>query len=355
MEPRCFIDYETRSECSLRSCGTWKYSLDPSTEILCLGFRMPYWPEGKTSLWHPKFEHLGIAETSGVELSELGELFEWIEDGGLVEAHNAYFEKAHWQNQCLRLGFPPIPQSQIRCSAAKAAAHALPRALDDAIDALDLPIRKDMDGHKLMRKLTSPRKPVKADIQTWNVRYAGCKECHGKGKLKVGRAKAFPCPVCSGRGYDDRITIPPLPTLWHESRELYERLWAYCRQDVLAEEALSQALPDLNEDETSYYAMDQVINERGFALDVEAVNVALELIDLECVDLNAELAILTNGEVTKATQRAKMIEWFAGQGLALQDTQKETIAYWIDIVKKRLDSNTEPTPAPVYDDDDIPF
>ena len=143
MQLRATIDFESRSECSIRNCGTWKYSLDPTTEVLCLGFRLPYWPEGETGLWHPAFPHLGIEETSGTELSELAELFEWITDGGLVEAHNSFFEKAIWTNQCLRLGFPPLPQSQIRCSAAKAASHALPRALDDAIDALDLPIRKD--------------------------------------------------------------------------------------------------------------------------------------------------------------------------------------------------------------------
>jgi DNA polymerase len=323
-QPRATIDFETRSECSIRNCGSWRYSLDPTTSILCLGFRLPYWTEGRTALWHPAFPHLEITEADAI--NDLSELFEWTMNGGLVEAHNAWFERGIWVNQCLPMGWPEIAPQQWRCSAAKAAAHALPRALDDVCEALDLPITKDAEGHKVMRKVTSPRKPIKVDIQAWNVQHRGCHECGGKGKQKIGRAKAFSCPECDGYGYLAHLPCPPLPTLWHESRDLYEQLFAYCRQDVLAEEAVSNALHDLNANEANIYLMDQLVNERGFMLDTEAVDTALELIDIECADLNAELAVLTGGEVTKASQRAKMITWFEGRGLFLEDTQKETIA-----------------------------
>jgi DNA polymerase bacteriophage-type len=102
-------------------------------------------------------------------------------------------------------------------------------------------------------------------------------------------------------------------------------LWAYCRQDVLAEEAISEALPDLSEAETGVFLLDQKINVRGFELDTEAIDAALELIDGEFVELNTELAALTNGQVTRATQRARMLAWLAENGLDLDNSQAETI------------------------------
>jgi DNA polymerase len=113
--------------------------------------------------------------------------------------------------------------------------------------------------------------------------------------------------------------------LWWDTPELRATLYAYCRQDVLAEEGLSSALDDLNTQETSVYLLDQVINERGFQLDRPAVDAALALISKETKALNAELSTLTGGTVTKATQRAKMLGWFEDNGLELDDTQKETI------------------------------
>ena len=120
--------------------------------------------------------------------------------------------------------------------------------------------------------------------------------------------------------------MPELPRLYHESRELFETVWAYCRQDVLAEETLSHALPDLSELETSVYLLDQKINERGYRLDRSAVRAARKLIRQEVKLLSAELEALTGGAVKKATQRTKMLEWFITQDLHLYDTTKETIA-----------------------------
>src|ERR1035437_8579324 len=160
--PRATIDFESRSACSLRKCGAWRYSIDPSTEILCLGYRLPSWPEGRVELWHPAFPHLNIPESNDSEA--LYELLEWISDGGLVEAHNCWFERAMWRNKLVPVyGFPNPRDSQWRDSAAKAAAHALPRSLEDAVDALGLEEHKDAAGHKLMLKLSKPRKPRKKE------------------------------------------------------------------------------------------------------------------------------------------------------------------------------------------------
>ena len=290
IQDRATIDFETRSACSLRKTGSWRYSLDPTTQIMCLAFRLPYWEKGRTGLWHPAFPQFGVKETE--DLDDLGDLLEWVDDGGLVEAHNAWFERGIWLNILApRHGWPTIAHEQWRCSAAKAASHALPRGLDDVTLALRLRVKKDMEGSKVMKKMMKPRKPRKAEKLAWE------KE-HGD---------------------------TPMPLLWHETKELFERLCDYCRVDVLAEEGVSEAVPDLNESETELYLLDQRMNERGFQLDSEAVDIALDLIAKESVILNKELAKVTDGKVTKATQRAQMIAWFADEGLHLENSQKATL------------------------------
>src|SRR5688572_20061034 len=126
-EIRATVDFETRSTCPIRKTGSWRYSLDPTTEILCLAYRLPYWDEGVVALWSPEFPSIGLEANQDADT--LFELFDWIEGGGLVEAHNAFFERGIWQNVFVAAGAPPIPPSQFRCSAAKAAALSLPRSL----------------------------------------------------------------------------------------------------------------------------------------------------------------------------------------------------------------------------------
>jgi DNA polymerase bacteriophage-type len=327
---RATIDFESRSLCSLRKCGSWRYSLDPSTEVLCLAFHLPHWEETRTGLWHPGFPHLGIEE--GENFEDLYELFLWLRDQELVEAHNAWFERGIWTNIMVpRFGWAPIRHEQWRCSAAKAAAHALPRKLEDVGEALEFDEEdlKDTDaGTNVMKKTMQPRKALKEDIRAWGVLHAGCVTCSGSGTVlginpATGRQKQMPCLICKGKGY--RGPIPELPVLWHESKELFEELWAYCRQDVIAEKAVSHRLIDLDENETKMFLMDAAVNERGFQLDVEAVDAALKVVDIECIDLTIELQGITEGAVEKATQRDKMKAWFQEQGLPLLNTQKDTI------------------------------
>lgn len=290
-EPVATIDFETRSACNIKRAGAWRYSIDPTTEVLCLAYQLPHWPEGKTALWYPPFFHLGIDARYECDLDMLGELVDWIDIGKPIEAHNAWFERSIWTNILMpQHGFPPIHPTQWRCSAAKAASHALPRGLDDAVTAMRLSVKKDMEGHRLMMKMSKPRKSRKAERLAW-----------------------------------DKAGVPHPKLLWHESRVLFERLWAYCRQDVLAEANLSAALPDLSSEEQAVYVMDQTINERGFALDPQAVTVALSLIEKETRRLNARLNTITGGVVTKATKRVQLREWLACEGVEIPDTTKATV------------------------------
>ena len=94
------LDWETASACDLKKCGAWRYSEDPTTEIIC------------------------------ASLSEMGEEpWTWVpgQEGNearfraLVEdemvtfvAFNTGFEKSIYRNIMVALyGWPDIPNSQI--------------------------------------------------------------------------------------------------------------------------------------------------------------------------------------------------------------------------------------------------
>ena len=90
----CTIDFESRSACDIKTAGGWKYAQDPTTEILCLAFRLPDYPDGHVDLWHPAFPQCALHE-EGTE--GLAGLFDFVLQGGLLEAHNAFFERGIWQ------------------------------------------------------------------------------------------------------------------------------------------------------------------------------------------------------------------------------------------------------------------
>jgi DNA polymerase len=289
MEPVLTIDFESRSACNIKTSGSYKYAMDPTTEVLCLAYRLPHWAPERTGLWHPAFPRIGMKSSRN---RDLGDVLDWIRSGYPVEAHNSWFERGIWNHiQTKREGWPAIGWDQWRCSAAKAAAHTLPRKLDDVCKVLKLTQQKDAEGHKLMLKLSKPRKPRKKEREDWS-------KLHGNA---------------------------PMPLLWWESVEWFEQLFAYCRQDVLAEAEVSATVPDLLPSETELYLLDQRVNERGFQMDVAAVNAARALITKEIPRLNSELCRITGGKVEKATQRAKMLDWFHEKGLHLDNTQKATL------------------------------
>ncbi|WID42021.1 DNA polymerase [Pseudomonas phage ZQG1] len=326
--PKATIDFETRSACSIKECGSWRYSLDKTTEVMCLSFRLPYWEEDRVESWWPAFPQYGIEEADNPALEEL---FLWIEEGHLVEAHNAWFERGIWTNICTpRFGWPQVGHRQWRCSAAKAATYSLPRNLEGCTNALMLSVRKDMEGSKLMKKMCKPRKPKKAEVVEWLINEAG----YDKKEL----VKCKVASLVTSEGTEVRLTLEGyekpcnhmLPHYWLFSAEDLTRLVRYCEVDVLAEEAVSHRLRDLSPMETEMYLMDQHINQYGFQIDQEAVTSALEVVNSIYSELNAELIELTEGRVEKATQRARMIEWFNDVGLPLQDTQGGTIDKWLE-------------------------
>src|SRR5690349_9706025 len=146
------LDYETRSEADLKRVGAWEYSVHPTTQILCVGWKLGTREELRTKkaqVWSPAFP------------SPYGELVSALLDPTvIIVAHNAYFEQVITRNVLSRIikRVGEIPVSRWVCTASLARAHALPGNLEGACAALRLPVQKDMEGRKLILKYCKPRK-----------------------------------------------------------------------------------------------------------------------------------------------------------------------------------------------------
>ncbi|UFK26707.1 DNA polymerase A domain protein [Roseobacter phage RDJL6] len=292
------IDFETRSPTDIKKRGGFLYSLDPATEVMCLAYHLP--GETEVGLWHMAHPEFLIDESPAPV-----DLFAFILAGGLIEAHNAFFERSIWTNIMVpRYNWPAIPPDQWRCSAAKASAMSLPRSLEDACAAMDLGIEKDMEGRKLMLKMCKPRKLRKAEMEEW-IRETG----------HVGRAPAY-----KSENY---------PIVYHETEEDLFRLWDYCKQDVFAEHALSLSLPDLSEQELAVWKMDQWLNWRGARFDLKMAKNALDLADRWKKRLNSVLEALTG--ISSATKRQAVRDWLAEhEDLELPDTAADTLGHYLE-------------------------
>jgi len=265
-----YIDFETRSKVDLKKSGTWVYSQHPSTEVLCMAFAKD---NSDVRIWKP---------TDQINPASLQALFE----NQLIEAHNVFFERAIWENIMVpKYGWPEIKPEQWRCSAALAAYHAIPRSLENAGNALGLATVKDQSGKRVMMQLAKPR------------------------------AK-------SGLFYD--------PT---EDAGKFETLYEYCKQDVQAERAISEALGELPASELKIWQLDQKINHRGVPIDRDLVSTAIKMLDDYAEKLTAEAIELTEGELKTIGQRAKVLAWCADQGEIIKDYTKAGVAEALKTVK----------------------
>lgn len=282
MQKHVIIDFETRSEADLKKVGTARYAEDPSTEakMMCWAYG-----DGPVRRWRGDV----WLEVGGWPDEPPQELFDLIEQGVIVEAHNAFFERMIWRNVMVkRYGWPDIPDAQWRCSAAKAAACSLPRGLGQAAEALRLTTEKDKEGHALMLRLCKPR----AQWSKWK-----------RGELvdsKTGELK-------------------PEPEKYFQSLEEFERELDYCARDVETERALSKSIPDMKPFEWEVWAADQRMNARGIKCDIPMAKHMVDLVEKYREHMRDELRMLTDGEIEKETQRAKVLDWFVRNDTTLPD------------------------------------
>lgn len=256
------IDFETRSVVDLTVSGVYPYARHPSTAIWCMAWAFD---EDEPQIWVP-------GELLPAQIAE------HIAAGGTIHAWNAQFERVMWNDCAVRLyGFPRVPLEQWVCTAAAAAAMALPRALAQAAEVLGVAAQKDAAGHRLMLQMCRPRRMEEAG------------------------------PV------------------WWEDPSKIERLVQYCLQDVRTEVAVAQRLRPLGETERRVYLLDQRINDRGVRLDEELARAAKAAAEEELERQNAILVEATGGEVDSVTRLAQLRAWLASRGVETDSLDKVAV------------------------------
>jgi DNA polymerase len=130
-----WLDFETRSECDLKSAGVYNYARHPSTEVICMSYAVD---DGLVKTWRP------------------GEPF--LEIKGQIRAHNAAFERLIFWHVLKQ----PIPLEQFYCTAAQARANCAPGSLEDVGRFAGTNMRKDHRGAALVRACCIP--PYKDDL-----------------------------------------------------------------------------------------------------------------------------------------------------------------------------------------------
>ncbi len=215
MAKHIFIDYETKSSIDLSTHGLRRYVDAEDFEPLLLAVLV----SSGGGLYHAQ-----VYESEGGRFPESVEQMLLSEDC-IKHAWNAQFERVVTEKM---LGIKLDPRFW-RCTMAEALYCGLPGSLSECAKALGLPQQKDARGASLIRKFTMPRKPTKSDPRIWHTRQdLDCKES------------------------------------WGEFRE-------YVRQDAVVEFMVYEALPirGLPAGEDEIYALDQLSNELGVAVDIE--------------------------------------------------------------------------------------
>jgi DNA polymerase len=260
-------DFETASRCDLQKQGAWKYAQDMSTFVLCLSLKV-------------------VTDGRPGSSRVLGEKELHARDPGLMElandptvifiAHNASFEQAMWKFHMVPMGYPELPPERWHDTMAVAGMKALPLGLDALVSALELPVKKDMDGHRLMMVMCKP----------------------------------------------DRIGG------WSQHNEYnLGRLKEYCATDTEAQYGVYVTTNGLGPSERHTWVLDQRINQRGIKIDKEFVHASIDVLDQVRVPMTARFKELTG---LRPTQREKVLNWVNDQGFALGDMKKATLDAILD-------------------------
>ncbi len=254
------IDFETYSEANLKKVGAWKYSEHPSTDIICMSWAVD---DGPFEVWVPgwifprRFAHaLRLSDTT-------------------VEAHGSMFERAIWQNVAQPgYSWPDIQPQQWRCTMAACAYKAIPLKLEHGAKVLKLENQKDMDGHRVMLRMSKPDK-------------------HGNRDDDFARTQAT---------------------------------YGYCGQDVEVEREMSGVVGPLPPQELALWRLDQEMNERGIQIDLAGVQSALVVANSIETRYTEKLKILTNGEVPTVGCIDKLVRFCGSKGVDIPNLQKITVA-----------------------------
>ena len=275
------LDVETKSYADLPKVGAWNYSLDPTTDVICMYY-------GFSNTTKQAVKDTNIRGWWPGDKLPVVDLFWCIEEGSPVEAHNCSFEEAIWYNVLMpKYGFPNIEPDQWRDTMATACYLALPAGLDKLSSALGGE-GKDPEGSRLITKYS---------------------------KLYLKTAKP---------------DIPP------EDKEKWGR---YCADDVAQEAGIGDFLGDLPPRELDIFLRNRRINRRGIYLDLEGIASASKVVDQRSTELTARFQEIVG---LNPTQTEKVRGWLKDQGIPFDNLQKGTIQKFLQDEEVTEDVEIEP-------------
>lgn len=259
-------DFETASRCDLIKRGAWRYATDFSTWILLFAYKV--------------VENDKPGKTRVLTEQELAkgdhELMTLANDPDVMfVAHNAGFEQPMWKYHMVPMGYPELPPERWHDTMAVAAMKALPMGLDALGKALDLPVQKDDEGHRLMLRM--------------------CK--------------------------------PNLKGEWEHSEDNMLRLKQYNVTDVDTQYAGHVVLKGLGPAERETWIYDQKINQRGIKIDTEFVDACMDVLDQVRKPMTERFREITG---VNPTQREKILNWVNDNGVKLDNMKKETLNAILD-------------------------
>ena len=281
------IDFETASRADLIKIGAWKYAADMSTFPLCLALKVV--TNGKPAPTRVLTEK---------QLHALDpELLELCNDPEVIfVAHNCSFEAGMWKFHLVPIGYPEMPPERMHDTMAVAAMKGLPLGLDALVTALELPVKKDMDGHRLMLSVCKPDRDG-----GWS----------------------------------------------HHNDSNLQRLYTYCDGDVGAQYGAYIATKGLGPSERQTWILDQHINQRGIRIDTEFVHACIDVLNQVRVPMTERFRELTG---LNPTQREKVLNWVNDQGVPLGDMKKATLDAILDPADEfGIEDFNEPLPYHVHE------
>lgn len=266
--PTLWLDTETYSALDLERVGTYHYA--EHAEAMLITYAVD---DGPVQCWD---------YSDGTPPPDIPA---WVQQyDATVIAHRAVFDR-----NVLRLGnlHWDIPIERWRCTMTQAYCHALPGSLDMLGQVLGLPAdqRKLKEGRRLMLMFSKP--------------------------APKGRKVA-------------RYTRDTHPEEWSQFIE-------YAKQDVTAMREIGKRLPRWNwqPDDVAMWHLDQRINDRGFAVDLDLVRAGARAATEEKASITARFRELTGG--LSPTQRDRVREYInSTYGMQLTSTAKATIAPLVD-------------------------
>ena len=282
------IDLETYSDVNITKCGAYKYAESDEFEILFFGVSVDGGPV--------KVYDLACGDTIPEEILAA------LSDENVTKwAFNASFEriclsnwlKKHRPEYFTSYSIPEDPAGQYlnpaswKCTMIWSAYMGLPLSLEGVGAVLKLQDQKLKEGKDLIRYFCTPCKPTKAN---------------------GGRTRNLP-------EHD--------PEKW----ELFKK---YNQRDVEVEMAIQKRLskypvPDFIWDE---YHLDQEINDRGIALDMDVVENAITFDERSKTALSETMQDITGVENPNSVMQMKA--WLSENGIEAESLGKKDVAKLID-------------------------